>query len=51
MNMNEHVLHGTVVCCLSRMSLIEVTHGIWGDKEPPMYIGGMEPINGVWHNP
>ncbi len=44
MDMNKHVLCSPVVCCLSRMGLIESTHS-WGDEEPHTYIGGAEPIN------
>ena len=31
------------------MGLIEATHQYWGNKEPHTFIGGVEPIDGVWH--
>jgi hypothetical protein len=51
MDMNEHALRGSVACCLTAMGLTEATHHHWGDKEPHTYIGGVEPIDGVWHTP
>ena len=32
-----------------RLGLSEATHHHWGNEEPHMYIGGVEPIDGVWH--
>jgi hypothetical protein len=51
MDMNKHILHGSVAHHLSGMGLIEATNSIWGDEELHTYIGGVEPINGVWHTP
>jgi hypothetical protein len=51
MDMNKHALCGPVACRLTAMGLTEATHHHWGDKEPHMYIGGVEPIDGVWHTP
>ncbi len=51
MDMNKHALCGPVAHCLTAMGLTEATHHHWGDKEPHMYIGGVEPIDGVWHTP
>ncbi len=51
MDMNKHALRGPVAHCLTTMGLTEATHHHWSDKEPHTYIGGVEPINGVWHIP
>jgi len=51
MDMNEHVLRGTVARYLLKMGLVEATHQHWGPDEPHTFIGGVDPINGVWHTP
>jgi hypothetical protein len=51
MDMNEHVLCGTVARYLLKMGLVEATHQHWGLDEPHMFIGGVDPIDGVWHTP
>jgi len=51
MDMNEHVLRGTVARYLLSMGLVEVTHQHWGTKEPHTFIGRVDPIDGVWHTP
>jgi len=47
MDMNEHVLRGTVARYLLSMGLVK--H--WGTKEPHTFIGRVDPIDGVWHTP
>ena len=42
---------GSVTRWLSAMGLIEAIHHHVGNKEPHTYIGGVEPIDGVWHPP
>ncbi len=49
--MNEHVLHGPVARRLHSMGLIEATHQNWGIGEPHTFVGGVDPIDGVWHTP
>jgi hypothetical protein len=49
--MNEHILCGTVACHLLSMGLVEATHQHWGTVEPHTFIGGVDPIDGVWHTP
>ena len=51
MDMNEHVLRGTVALYLLKMGLAEATHQHWGTNKPHMFIGGVDPIDGVWHTP
>ena len=51
MDMNEHVLCGTVAHHLLSLGLIEATHQNWGNEEPHTFIGGVEPIDGVRHTP
>jgi hypothetical protein len=51
MDMNKHALRGPVARRLTTMGSTEATHHYWGDKEPHTYIGGVEPIDGVWHTP
>jgi hypothetical protein len=51
MDMNKHVLRGTVARHLLSMGLIKATHQYWGNEEPHTFIGGVEPIDGVWHTP
>jgi len=51
MDMNEHVLRGTVARYLLKMGLVEATHQYWGSDEPHTFIGGVDPIDGVWHTP
>jgi hypothetical protein len=51
MDMNEHVLRGTVVRYLLKMGLVEAMHQHWGTEEPHTFIGGVDPIDGVWHTP
>ena len=36
---------------LLSMGLVEATQQNWGNVEPHTYIGGTEPIDGVWHTP
>jgi hypothetical protein len=50
-DMNEHVLRGTVARYLLSMGLVEATHQHWGSEEPHTFIGGVDPIDGVWHTP
>ena len=45
MDMNEHVLCGTVACHLLSMGLVEMTHQHWGAIKPHTFIGGVDPIN------
>ncbi len=33
------------------MGLIKATHRNWGNGEPHTFIGGVDPIDGVWHTP
>jgi hypothetical protein len=51
MDMNEHVLRGTVAQYLLKMGFVEATHQHWGTEEPHTFIGGVDPIDGVWHTP
>lgn len=51
MGMNEHVLWGPLACCLLSKGLVEATHQNWGEAEPHTFIGGVGPINRVWHTP
>jgi hypothetical protein len=51
MDMNEHALRGTVAHYLLSMGLVEATHQHWGEEEPHTFIGGVDPIDGVWHTP
>jgi hypothetical protein len=50
MDMNEHVLTGRVACRILAMGLREAMHSQWGETEPHTYVGGLEPINAVWHS-
>ena len=47
--MNKNVLLRTVAHHLLSMGLIKVTHQNWRNEEPHTFIGGVEPIDGVWH--
>ncbi len=51
MDMNEHILRGSVARYLLSMGLVEATHQNWGNDKPHTFIGGVEPIDGVWHTP
>ena len=52
MDMNEHILRGPVARRLLSMGLVvEATHQHWGPTEPHTFIGGVDPIDGVWHTP
>jgi hypothetical protein len=51
MDMNEHVLRGTVAHYLLLMGLVEAMHQHWGTVEPHTFIGGVDPIDWVWHTP
>jgi hypothetical protein len=51
MDMNKHVLGGTVGRYLLSMGLVEAMHQHWGTVEPHIFIGGVDPIDGVWHTP
>ncbi len=33
------------------MGLVEATHQHWRTLEPHTFIGGVDPIDGVWHTP
>jgi len=51
MDMNKHVLRGTVARYLHKMGLVEATHQHWGTEEPYTFIDGVDPIDGVWYTP
>ena len=51
MDMNEHILRRTVVHHLLSMGLVKVMHQHWGAIEPHTFIGGVDPIDRVWHTP
>jgi len=51
MDMNKHVLRRTMAHYLLSMGLVEATHQHWGTEEPHRFIGGVDPIDGVWHTP
>ena len=52
-------LHGHERACpaqnrgtfLLSMGLVEATYQHWGTKEQHTFIGGVDPIDGVWHTP
>jgi hypothetical protein len=50
-DMNEHILRGTLARHLLTMGLVEASHQHWGTVEPHTFIGGVDPIDGVWHTP
>jgi hypothetical protein len=50
-DMNKHVLRGRLATLLFKMGLLETTHTSKGVTEPPTYIRGNKPINGVWFTP
>ena len=51
-DMNEHVLSGTLPQKLLRLGLEEATHKHWGIDEPNTYVyGDSKPIDGVYHTP
>ena len=51
MDMNKHVLRGTVARHLLSMGLVKAMHQHWGAVEPHTFIGGVDPIDGVGHTP
>ncbi len=51
-DMNEHVLTGTLPRQLLCLGLHKATHKHWGDTEPHTYVyGDNKPINGIYHMP
>ena len=51
-DMNEHVLSGTLPQKLLQLGLEEATHKYWGMDEPHTYVyGNSKPIDGVYHTP
>jgi len=51
MDMNEQFLRGNMARYLLKTGLVEAMHQHWGTEEPHTFIGGVDPINGVWHTP
>ncbi len=50
-DMNEHVLTGTLAQEFFRLGMVEATHTQWHGEEPHTYINGSAPIDGVYHSP
>ncbi len=51
-NMNEHILTGTLPREFFCLGLLEATHEYWEDQEPHTFVyGDGKPINGVYHTP
>jgi hypothetical protein len=52
MDMNEHVLTGTLPWKLLRLGLHEATHEHWEDTKPHTYVyGDKKPIDGIYQMP
>jgi hypothetical protein len=50
-DMNEHVLTGTLAQEFFRLGMVEATHTQWHGEEPHTYIDGSAPIDGLYHPP
>jgi hypothetical protein len=51
-NMNEHIITGTLPKAFQHLGLLEVTHLNWEGTEPSTFVFGKgEPIDGVFHSP
>ncbi len=50
-DMNKHVLTGTLAQEFFRLGMVEATHTQWHGEEPHTYIDGSAPIDGVYHSP
>ncbi len=49
MDMNEHIISGSLAQELQRLGLIEATNKVWQDEEPHTFVFGRSSINGVYH--
>jgi hypothetical protein len=50
-DMNKHVLTGTLAQEFFRLGMVEATHMQWHGEEPHTYIDGSAPVDGVYHSP
>jgi hypothetical protein len=51
-DMNEHILNGTLPQEYFCLGLLEATHEYWEDQEPCTFVyGDCKPIDGVYHTP
>ncbi len=49
-DMNEHILTGTLAQEFFRLGMVEATHMQWHGEEPHTYIDGSAPFDGVYHS-
>jgi hypothetical protein len=49
-NMNKHILTGTLAAKLWPVGMVKTTHCYWGDSEPNTYIDRLQPIDSVYHS-
>jgi hypothetical protein len=51
-NMNKHIITGTLPKAFQCLGLLEATHLNWEGTEPSTFVFGTgEPIDGVFHSP
>ncbi len=51
-DLNKHILTGTLPQEFFHLGLLEATHEYWEDQEPRTFVyGDGKPINGVYHTP
>jgi hypothetical protein len=49
MDMNEHIISGSLAQELQWLDLVEATNEVWQDEEPHTLVFGRSPIDGVYH--
>jgi hypothetical protein len=49
MDMNEHIISGSLVQKLQQLGLVEASNKVWQDEEPHTFVFGRNPIDGVYH--
>ncbi len=51
MDMNEHIISGSLAQELQWLGLVKATNKVWQDEEPHNFVFGRSPIDRVYHTP
>ncbi len=51
MDMNKHIISGSLAQELQQLGLVKATNKVWQDEEPHTFVFGRSIIDGVYHTP
>jgi hypothetical protein len=51
MDMNKHIISGSLAQELQQLGLVKATNKVWKDEEPHTFVFGRSPIDRVYHTP